>query len=293
LLNKKLLTWEFFPDMLFYIRYIFMPTKLWRIMFKHLTLAAALALTASTVSATTQIELNSKNSVSFNQPVRDDYIAKKQLELMAKDFALPKTQPLYLILDTPGGSVFAGNQFIDFVKSLNRPVHTITLFAASMGYQISQELGKRYITTTGTLMSHRGAVSGLSGQVPGELNARLKMLEDSLVGMNERAAKRVGMSLSDYQNAIINELWVSGEAAVKSHHADEIASVSCDKSLSGTYFDEVATVFGPIQVEYSKCPLISSPIGFKFGNSAIASNSKGALAARSVLGAFRKVKLEY
>jgi ATP-dependent protease ClpP protease subunit len=262
-------------------------------MFKYLIFAAALALSASTTFASTQIVLTSQNSVSFNQPVREDYAAKKQLELMAKDFLLPKTQPIYLILDTPGGSVFAGNQFIDFAKSLNRPIHTIVIFAASMGYQITQELGKRYITTTGTLMSHRGAISGLSGQVPGELNARLKMLEDSLVGMNERAAKRVGMSLDSYQNAIINELWVSGEAAVKSGHADEVASVSCDKSLSGSYFDEVATIFGPVHVEYSKCPLISAPIGFKFGNSVIASNSKGALAAKVILGFSRKVKLEY
>lgn len=259
-------------------------------MFKYLI---ALALSTGTAFASTPIVLNSSNSIAFNQPVTEDYVAKKQLELMAKDFALSKTQPIYLVLDTPGGSVFAGNQFIDFVKSLNRPVHTIVLFAASMGYQITQELGKRYITTTGTLMSHRGAVSGLSGQVPGELNARLKMLEDALVGMNQRAAKRVGMSLDAYQSAIINELWISGEEAVKQKHADEVASVSCGKSLSGTYFQEFATVFGAVSVEFSKCPLISAPIGFKIGGKYVASNSNVAREVRAYMGATRKVRLEF
>jgi ATP-dependent protease ClpP protease subunit len=259
-------------------------------MFKFLVLAALLTGTAN---AATTIVLNESNSIAFNQQVSDDYVAKKQVEFMGKDLRLPKTQPIYLILDTPGGSVMAGNAFIDFIKSLNRPVHTIVLFAASMGYQITQELGKRYITTTGTLMSHRGAVSGLSGQVPGELNSRLKMLEDALTGMNVRAAKRVGMSLEAYQAAIISELWVSGESAVKGNHADDIANVSCDKTLSGTYTEEFATVFGPVQVEFSKCPLISVPIGFKIGNKAIAGNSNGARAVRSFLSSSRQVKLTF
>lgn len=255
-------------------------------------LFTTLLLTTSAL-ATTNIVLNEKNSISFNQQVTGDYVAKKQLEFIVKNLSLSRTQPIYLILNTPGGSVMAGNQFIDFVKSLNRPVHTITVFAASMGYQFTQELGKRYITTTGTLMSHRGAVSGLSGQVPGELNARLKMLEDILTGMNERAAKRVGMSLDAYQAAVINELWVSGELAVKSNHADEIASVSCDNSLSGTYTEEFATIFGSITAEFSKCPLILAPIGFKFNGKKIASNSRGARAVFQVLGASRVVKLEF
>jgi ATP-dependent protease ClpP protease subunit len=250
-------------------------------------------LLTTTAFANTQIKLTESNSISFNQPVMDDYVAKKQLEFLIKDQAIPKSQPLYLILDTPGGSVMAGNNFIDFIKSLNRPVHTVVIFAASMGYQITQELGKRYITNTGTLMSHRGAVSGLSGQVPGELNARLKMLEDLLNGMNQRAAKRVGMSVDAYQAAIINELWVSGENAVKTNHADEIANISCDKSLSGIYSEVFATVFGPVEVEFSKCPLITIPVGFKFAGRKVASNSRAARAAQSVLQVSRKIKLEF
>jgi hypothetical protein len=130
-----------------------------------------------------------------------------------------------------------------------------------MGYQIAQELGTRYILPSGTLMSHRGAISGLSGQVPGELNARLGHLEKVLQRMNEVAAKRISMSTLDYQNAIVNELWSSGQQAVNTKQADEVVFVKCDKSLyEKTYKQEVASFFGVIHVEYSACPLISSPV---------------------------------
>jgi ATP-dependent Clp protease protease subunit len=246
-------------------------------------------LVTTTSLASTKIVLNSKNSISFNQGVTDAYVAKKSLEFFTKDLLLPASQPIYLILNTPGGSVMAGNQFIDFIKSSNRPVHTVVIFAASMGYQITQELGKRYILPSGTLMSHRGSISGISGQIPGELNARLKMIQDILEGMNIRAAKRVSMSLKAYQDAIVNELWTSGQHAVDTKHADDVAIASCDKSLAGTFLEDVATPFGNVSVEFSNCPLITEPVGFSLAGKKIASNSNGALATKK---AAKKIQLE-
>jgi ATP-dependent Clp protease, protease subunit len=214
------------------------------------------------------IILTEENTVSFNQPVRDLYVAKKQEEIIKKSAKLPLSKPLYLVLDTPGGSVIDGLLFIDTIKSLNRPIHTITIFAASMGYQIAQELGTRYILPSGTLMSHRGAVSGLSGQVPGELNSRLSHLEELLSRMNVAAAKRTGVSIKAYQDSIVNELWASGHQAVKTKQADAVVFVKCDKKLMDkTFEEEVSTFLGSIKVQYSACPLISAPVGFGLGSS--------------------------
>lgn len=213
------------------------------------------------------IVLTEENTISFNQPFTGMFVSKKQLEIMKKSSNLPSNKPLFIVMNTPGGSVHAGLNFIDTVKSLNRKVHTITIFAASMGYQVVQELGTRYITPSGILMSHRGHLSGLSGQVPGELNSRLSHIESILNGMNVRAASRVKMSLESYKSAIINELWVSGEEAVDKKHADKLANVSCSKKLvEGVESVEFNTIFGPITVKMSKCPLISEPIEVAFGN---------------------------
>lgn len=229
-------------------------------MFKFLIL---LIITTGAFAKNVEIVLTEDNSIVFNQAVSADYASKKTLEVMKK---AKKGVPLYLVLDTPGGSVTAGLAFIDAIKSLKVSVHTITIFAASMGYQFVQELGVRYITPSGTLMSHRGAVGGLSGQVPGELNSRLNHIQAILSGMSSRAAARVGMSKQDYDAAIINELWISGQEAVASKHADLVASVTCDKSLmDGTYEQEILTIFGRVSLVFSKCPLISTPIEISFG----------------------------
>jgi len=258
-------------------------------MLKFLLVASLLC---STAFANVNIRLTEANSISFNQPVGDMYVASKQLELILKHAKLPMTQPLYLVLDTPGGSVTDGLLFIDSVKSLNRPVHTITIFAASMGYQIVQELGTRYIIPSGTLMSHRGAVSGMSGQVPGELNARLGHIQDMLQGMNDRAARRIGSSVFAYQQSIINELWISGQNAVNKKHADFLADVTCDNSLlDQVYVKSVNTLFGPVDVTYSKCPIISAPISFKFEANVNPSNQ--AAIKKLITNGRKKIKLTF
>lgn len=213
------------------------------------------------------IVLTEDNSVTFNQPVRDAYVARKQLEIIQKSYKLPSTQPIYLVLDTPGGSVTDGLIFIDTIKSLNRPVHTITIFAASMGYQMVQELGTRYITPSGTLMSHRGAVGGLAGQIPGELVSRLGHIQSLLLRMNQNAAKRLGMSVAKYQESIVHELWSFGKQAVDTKQADQVVNVRCTKELiSKTITESVDTMFGPIDVQFSACPLITSPVSFGSSN---------------------------
>ena len=208
------------------------------------------------------IVLTEENSVIFNQPVSTEYTSQKTLEILSKS---AKTSPLYLVLDTPGGSVLAGLKFIDAIKSLNIKVHTITLFAASMGYQIAQELDTRYITPSGTLMSHRGAISGISGQIPGELNARINFIGSILDSMSERAAKRVNMSKKEYDEKIVNELWSFGQQAVNTNQADFVANVTCENSLvKKTYEQEVFTLFGSAVLKFSKCPLISAPVSMEF-----------------------------
>jgi ATP-dependent Clp protease protease subunit len=229
-------------------------------MLKYLVVLAMICNAA--FAGSVKIVLTEENSVVFNQRVGGEYVAKKTLEIMQKSL---KASELYLVLDTPGGSVTAGLAFVDAIKSLDIKVHTITLFAASMGYQFVQELGTRYITPSGTLMSHRGAVSGISGQVPGELNSRVNHIQAILNGMSTRASARVGMSKKDYEAAIVNELWVYGEEAVSGKHADALADVKCSQALmKDTYKESIITIFGRASLVFSKCPLISTPIDLQF-----------------------------
>lgn len=224
-----------------------------------LLLAFSLVLASTLTMAKEKIiTLSDKNTVTLNERVSSTTVALVQNKL--SELADKTSDDLYLILYTPGGSVTAGMQLIDHIKSLKNKVHTITIFAASMGYQIVQNADKRYILPSGNLMSHRPYITGLSGSFPGELNKRLDFYTKMTNILDKQAAKRVGITLNEYKDLIHDEYWVTGVNAVKSKHADEVALARCDKSLQGKYTKTVYTFFGAFKVTFSKCPLITGAL---------------------------------
>lgn len=211
-----------------------------------------------------RIELNDENTLVLRTDFNALSIAKLQHKLLELDSKLGKGKPIYLVMDTPGGSIPAGNAFIDLALSLDRPVHTISVFAASMGFNTAQRLGTRYILPSGTLMAHRATVAGMGGQVPGEFLTAVSNILRLVTKMEELNAKRLRISLDQYTALVKDEYWVDGEDAVRQGAADELASISCDDSLKGTETEQVMTMFGPVDLIWSKCPAVTMPLGFEF-----------------------------
>lgn len=205
------------------------------------------------------INLDITNTINFNQSFTSSFVALKQVQAINLCSRNPGKE-IYITLYTPGGSISAGQLFFDTLNALPCKFHTITIFAASMGYQTVQNLGERYILPSGTLMSHRASISGLSGELGGELDVIIKHLKDSVRDMEKTAASRIGSSLEDYKKSIRDELWLTGKEAIEGNHADKIALVSCDKSLMGTTKEVYNTFFGAYSVEFSNCPIITGPI---------------------------------
>lgn len=230
------------------------------------------------------VTLSADNSVLFRAEVNVLSVAKAQKELLEKDAKLPNGAPLYLVLDTPGGDIAAGNQLVDVAKGLNRPVHTITLFAASMGFSFVQRLGTRYITPSGTLMAHRAFVQGVGGQVPGEFLTAAAVIYEATSKLERLNASRLGISFDTYQDLVRNEYWVSGDDAVAQNAADKLVTIKCDKSLAGTYTEVLRTMFGPLTLTWSKCPAITAPIG-------VGAESEEAMAKlKPYLGNFQRLR---
>lgn len=211
-----------------------------------------------------RVELHKNNTLAFRDVVTASSVTTLQQQALKMSAELKKDEPIYLFLSTPGGSVEAGQDMISFLQSLPREVKTITSFAASMGFITVQNLGERLITSNGVLMSHR-ARGGVEGQIPGELNVRAKFWTDLLAAEDAKIAARVGKSLQDYQASIVNEYWVAGEGAVQAKMADRVVKVTCGKDMEGSTRQIYNTVFGPVAVTWSDCPLLSSPLEISFG----------------------------
>ena len=206
------------------------------------------------------IELNDHNTVTLRGVVDQESIARTQVELLKR--AKPGKR-LCLVLDTPGGSVDAGNMLIETAKGLPGRVDTVTIFAASMGFQIAQNLGERLILDNGTLMSHR-AYTGVEGQLPGELITRVAYYTQMCNRLDRIASARMGMTYENYRRLIYDEYWTIGSSAVAERAADRVVSVRCGEGMQGTEDVEFQTMFGSVDVTFSKCPLVTGPLAVKF-----------------------------
>ncbi len=211
-----------------------------------------------------EIVLTQDNSVVLNGEVSGRSVSKLIGEIKKLDAELKNGYPIYLFLNTPGGSIQAGLELFEFVKGVNRPVHTITLFAASMGFQTVQHFGTRYILEYGVLMSHK-ASGGFQGEFGGESSQidsqyglwlrRLKMMDQKTV---ERTKGK--KTLQKYQAEYDNELWLNGEEAVKNGYADEVVTVKCSAGLQGEKEEQVNFMGMRFVVKFDKCPIRTGPV---------------------------------
>lgn len=233
-------------------------------------LGAILIVIASSVNSVSNsqvegmIELNHNNTLLIRTGVDEDSILKLQQELVQLNTKRgSKDYPIYLVLDTPGGSVYAGDQFIQFLKGYKN-IQTITIFAASMGAMIVElHAGKRFITDNGILMFHR-ASGRFEGQFEeGELESQLNFWKAMIRSMEDSVAKRVGLSLEEYKRYIKDEWWLRGEKAISMGAADEVINVKCTDDLINDTEILSIPIFAGVSIDatYSKCPLLRNALG--------------------------------
>ena len=179
-----------------------------------------------------------------------------------------KRKPIYLFLNTPGGEIQTGLEIIEALNGLGRPVHTVTMFAASMGFQLVQNLGNRYVLRNGVLMSHRaqGQFSGYFGGKQGsQIDKRYGFWLDRLQEMDQQTVKRSNgkQTLESYQKAYADELWLTGQQAVAGGYADETVNVHCDDTLNGVTTHAIDFLGAKILYDIDNCPINTSPMNVR------------------------------
>ena len=226
----------------------------------------ALMLSLSCIAAgAKEIKLTADNTVVLRSRFDSYSVNKLKKDLLKLNASLKNGYPIYLVLYTPGGSIQKGLELFEFIKGLNRPVHTVTIFAASMGFQTVQSLGKRYILKYGVLMSHkaRGGFVGEFGGGLSQLDSRYGLWLRRVDMLDKVTVSRTGgkQTLKSYRASYDNELWLNGPEAVEQGYADEVVTVSCDVTLTSKTTVHVFSMgFFRINVTFSRCPMILSPM---------------------------------
>jgi len=223
---------------------------------------------AQTKKVSNRIVLTKDNAAVLYGAVNGASVSDVMNQITKLDSSLKSGYPIYLFLYTPGGSVQDGLELAEFLKTVNRPVHTITLFAASMGFQLVQNANNRYILQNGILMSHKasGGFEGEFGDGNSQIDARYGLWMERIRELDLQTVKRTKgkQTLQSYRAAYQNELWLTGAQAVQRGYADRIVSVSCSAELSKEVRKQAFEAFMfKVNVTFSGCPLNTSPISIE------------------------------
>lgn len=231
-------------------------------MFLKILVAAAVSLPSFASEDRRALQLTTGNTVTIRGTIDFESITDAQLKLAELVAVRGKKQyTIYVVLDSPGGIIDAGEDFIQFAKRIPN-VDTISIFAASMAAAITEAMpGKRYALDSSILMFHR-AKGGFKGQFEtGEVEAELALSKAIVLRMETRNAKRLGISLEDYKAKVVNEYWVYSEAAIKDKVVDEIVDIECSQQLIDSRELVIQeTMFGVSEFQFSGCPLFRNPL---------------------------------
>lgn len=231
-----------------------------------------------TVQANERIVLNSANTVIMRGPISGASATAVQMELVKQVLKRgAKKYPIYLVLDSPGGSIEAGFMFVEFAKHIPN-LHTISIFSASMASAIVESLsGDRLVTKNGTLMFHK-AYAGIEGTVEtGSLESFLSYIKKRVRALESTNAARMNLSLPKYKSLIANELWLDAEDSLRLKAADRAVDVVCTGELiNATTQLNIMSLFGAVKMKFSGCPLFRVPFSvsedkfeYKYGADAI------------------------
>ena len=221
-----------------------------------------LLLCFTAAQAAEKIVLTTANTVTLRGEVTEESVVQTQTAVADLVRTRGVAQyPIYLVLDTPGGSVDAGENLIQFLK-VTPNISTISIFAASMGAAIVEgNPGERLVTENGMIMFHRAAGAWQGQFNEGEVESRLAMAKAMITALETRNAARLQMTLPDYKAAVKDELWIYGADNITKHAADRQVDIVCSPALlekQDTILESL--LFFSAKSTYSRCPLIRGPI---------------------------------
>ncbi len=216
-------------------------------------MAAMFSFTAT--AAEPVVTLTPQNSMSLRSEVDDASTSRLILQLMEY-----KGEKVYLYINSPGGSIIAGNQLIQAIHSSGHKVVCIADFAASMAFSILQSCDTRLVTDDAIVMQHQGSTE-VRGNMT-KLKKEVEFLQKLTDGLNKDDSSRIGMSLEAFQAKIHDEWWLVGaDEIVDSKVADGVTRVKCSAELAKKREVQVIdSMFGQAVLTWSGCPLASYPV---------------------------------
>ncbi len=139
----------------------------------------------------------------------------------------PSSTPLFLLISSPGGSVFDGERLISTMESYRGPIYTICVdLCASMAAIIHQYGTARFSYDRAVLMFH-DAAGGFQGDLR-KMRTRLSFVARVIEKMDRYIANKSHISYEKFMDMHKDELWIDAEDALKAGLVEGIAASHSD-----------------------------------------------------------------
>ena len=173
------------------------------------------------------VTLTPSNHVSVIGVVTDQSVTGWNKQLAQRDADI-----VYVYINSPGGSVTAGNTFIqtmDYHAKSGKKIACIADFAASMAFAILQACPYRLGTRQSVAMQHQ--MSLLLGGPLGNVRSRINFATSIEQSVNEMQAVRLEMSTETFEDKIKSDWWIYGSNLILNHAVDKLITVGCSDAL--------------------------------------------------------------
>lgn len=165
------------------------------------------------------VVLTTDRIIDLNDGIGLPMIKAAQAKLLEYD--AQSHAPIWIRLNSPGGSVDAGLILVDTMAAIESPIHCIVESKAySMAAIILTFCDRRYGYPHATYMLHEASY-GTVGEDPSN-RSKLDFLTRYLDRIHERIASNIGMDLKTYRAKIRDAWWLLSDEAKKIGLIEEI-----------------------------------------------------------------------
>ena len=137
----------------------------------------------------------------------------QQLLLLEAD----SDKPIYIYIDSPGGSIDSGFGIYDVIRFINAPVYTIgTGLIASMGSIILLSVPKerRLALPNSHYLIHQPLISGVARGVTTDINIQAEEIAKSKQKLIKLIADETGKSVKQVEQDCDRDHWLTAEEAL-------------------------------------------------------------------------------
>lgn len=135
-----------------------------------------------------------------------------------------KHKDIYLLINSPGGSVFDGLRLISFIESSSSKIHTVCVFiCASMAAHLHQSGAERLMEDSGLLMFHP-ATGGVQGQVD-NMMSQVDTIQKIVNSLDAKASSKSNIPYLEFKRKVAFEYWVNPQEAISTKLADRLVYI--------------------------------------------------------------------